>query len=156
MKQDVLITLRGTQQYMGEKAESIELVTRGVMTSGRSKCAISYTETALTGTEGVVSTFFISGKSRVILSRSGPIQSKMIFDEGQKNEGLYDLGFGALLITITARRVSADITEQGGSIRIDYTVDVEQSTTSHNTYEIAITPLSDSEAVPAAEESAVG
>lgn len=146
MKQDVLITLRGTQQYQGEKPESIELVTRGVMTSGKSKCAISYTETALTGTEGVVSTFFVSGKKRVVLTRTGPIQSKMIFDEGQKNEGLYDLGFGALLITITARQVSADMTEQGGVIRIDYAVDVEQSATSRNTYEITVAPIADGEA----------
>ena len=145
MKQDVLITLRGTQQYLGEKAESIELVTKGIMTSGRSKCAVSYTETSLTGTEGVVSTFFVSGKNRVVLTRTGPIQSKMIFDEGQKNESLYDLGFGALLITITAKQVSAEMTEQGGTIRIDYTVDVEQSTTSHNTYEITVVPVPDTD-----------
>lgn len=145
MKRDVLISLRGTQRYLGEPPEAVELVTRGTLTWGRGKFAVAYTETALTGTEGVISTFFISGKNRVVLTRSGPIQSKMIFDEGQKNEGLYDLGFGALLVGVAAKQVAADMSENGGTIRIDYTVEIEQSTTSQNTYEINVTPMEDSE-----------
>ena len=145
MKQDVLITLRGTQKYLGEKPEAVELVTRGTLTSGKGKYAVSYTETALTGTEGVVSTFFVSGENRVVLTRSGPIQSKMIFDEGQKHEGLYDLGFGALLVGVIAKSVCAKMTEDGGSICIDYTVEIEQSTTSRNTYEITVSLLPQNE-----------
>lgn len=145
MKRDVLITLRGTQRYLGEQPEAVELVTRGTLTWGRGKFAVAYTETALTGTEGVISTFFVSGKNRVVLTRSGPIQSKMIFDEGQKNEGLYDLGFGALLVGVIARQVEADLSETGGTIRIDYTVEIEQSTTSRNAYEITVTPTEDSQ-----------
>lgn len=143
MKQNVLITLRGTQQYMGEKPESIELVTHGIMTSGKNKWAVSYTETELTGTAGVVSTFFVSSPNRVVLSRTGPIQSKMVFDEGQKNESLYDLGFGALLISITAKRVHAELNERGASISIEYAVDVEQSSTSKNSYQITVEPLNE-------------
>ena len=145
MTREVLITLRGTQRYLGEEPEAVELVTRGTLTWGRSKFAVAYTETALTGTEGVVSTFFISGKNRVVLTRSGPIQSKMIFDEGQKNEGLYDLGFGALLVGVVAKQVQADMTETGGTIRIDYIVEIEQSVTSQNTYEIIVTTAENGE-----------
>ena len=49
MKQDVLITLRGTQTVDREPPQTVELVTRGTMTGRNGKFAISYVETELTG-----------------------------------------------------------------------------------------------------------
>lgn len=141
MKQEVLITLRGTQQYEQDKPETIELVTRGVMLDRGGKYSLSYTETELTGTPGVVTTFFIPNPQRVVLSREGPIKSRMVFVEGVKDESLYDLGFGSLLVGICARKIEVDLHEAGGRLRIDYTVEVEQAVTSLNSYEILVTPV---------------
>ena len=141
MKQEVLITLRGTQQYEKDKPETVELMTRGIMLDRNGKYSISYTETELTGTPGVVTTFFIPNSQRVILSREGPIQSRMVFSEGVKDESLYDLGFGSLLVGICARKIDVDLSEQGGRLRIDYTVEIEQSVTSRNSYEILVEPI---------------
>ena len=135
MKQEVLITLRGTQQYEKDKPETVELMTRGIMLDRNGKYSISYTETELTGTPGVVTTFFIPNSQRVILSREGPIQSRMVFSEGVKDESLYDLGFGSLLVGICARKIDVDLSEQGGRLRIDYTVEIEQSVTSRESYD---------------------
>lgn len=141
MKQEVLITLRGTQQYEKDKPETVELMTRGIMLDRNGKYSISYTETELTGTPGVVTTFFIPNSQRVILSREGSIQSRMVFSEGVKDESLYDLGFGSLLVGICARKIDVDLSEQGGRLRIDYTVEIEQSVTSRNSYEILVKPI---------------
>ena len=83
----------------------------------------------------------IPGKDRVVLTRSGAISSKMVFSAGDRHESLYDLGFGALLITIAARSLQVNLSENGGTVRIDYTVEVEQSATSHNSYELLIQPI---------------
>lgn len=141
MKQDALITLRGIQEFPGEKPETVELVSRGTFASCNGKYAITYEETELTGTKGVTTTFFIPNDGRIVLSRSGAIQSKMVFSAGDRHESLYDLGFGALLITIAARTLQVDLSENGGTVRIDYTVEVEQSTTSHNAYELKVEPI---------------
>jgi len=141
MKQNVLITLRGTQQYGNDKPETIELITHGVMQERNGKYSISYEETELTGTTGVTTTFFIPNPKRVVLSRDGAIRSKMIFVEGQKDEALYDLGFGSLMIGICAHSIQCDLTPEGGRLRIDYTVEIEQSHTSHNNYELQITVI---------------
>ena len=138
MKKDVLITLRGIQSNGADQPEVIELITRGTMTGRNGKFAISYTETELTGTAGVITTFFIFNPKRVVLTREGPIKCRMVFVEGIKEESLYDLGFGALLIGIQAKTVSVDLSENGGRLFIDYTVEVEQTMTSHNSYEILI------------------
>ena len=143
MKQDVLITLRGTQKIGNDEPETVELITRGILRERNEKYSVSYTETELTGTPGVITTFFIPHRKRVILSREGPIRSKMVFVEGEKDEALYDLGFGSLLIGIHAHNIEVDLSPEGGTLRIDYTVEVEQSHTSRNNYELLIKPISE-------------
>ena len=141
MKQEVLITLRGTQQYEKDTPETVELITRGTMMDRNGKYALSYTETELSGTPGVVTTFFIPNPQRVVLTREGPVQSRMVFSEGVKDESLYDLGFGSLLVGICARKIDVDLSAKGGRLRLDYTVEIEQSVTSRNSYEILVTPV---------------
>jgi len=141
MKQDVLITLRGTQTVVGEAPQTVELVTRGTMTGRNGKFAISYVETELTGNKGVVSTFLVLNPRRVVLTREGPIKSRMVFMEGTKDESLYDLGFGALLLGVSTRKVEVDLSENGGRLFIDYTVEIEQSQTTANSYELLIKPV---------------
>lgn len=141
MKQDVLITVRGTQALPNEKPETVELMTRGTMTGRNGKFAISYTETELTGTPGVVSTFLILNPKRVVLTREGPIKSRMVFVKGVKDESIYDLGFGSLLLGIYTREITVDLTEDGGRLFIDYSIEIEQSQTSRNSYEILIKPI---------------
>lgn len=141
MKQDVLITLRGTQTGEDGTPERVELVTRGTMTGRNGKYAISYEETELTGTPGVTSTFLIFHPQRVVLTREGAIKSRMVFVKGTREEALYDLGFGALLIGITTRDVQVEMSAEGGRLFVDYTVDVEQSPTTRNTYELTVRPI---------------
>ena len=141
MKQPVLITLRGTQAYGREAPETIELTTRGTMTGRNGKFAISYEETELTGNQGVTTTFLVLNPRRVVLTRAGAVQSKMVFEEGVKDESFYELGFGSLLIGIYAHRVVSELSEAGGRLVIDYSVEIEQSMSSRNNYEITVTPV---------------
>lgn len=140
MKKDVLITVRGTQINDGTP-ETVELMTPGTMTGRNGKFAISYLETELTGTAGVTSTFLILNPDRVVLTRDGPIKSRMVFVKDVKNESLYDLGFGSLLLGILTRDIQVDLTENGGRLFIDYVVEIEQTVSTHNSYEVLIEPL---------------
>ena len=137
MKKEVLITVRGTQ-VTDSGPETIELITGGTMTGRNGKYAISYEETELTGTAGVTSTFLILNPQRVILTRSGNIKSRMVFSKGVKDESLYNLGFGSLLLGIYTKDICVDLSENGGRLTIDYVVELEQTVTSHNSYEVII------------------
>ena len=144
MKKEVLITVRGTQLTDGVP-ETVELMTRGTMTGRNGKFAISYVETELTGTEGVVSTFLVLNPNRVVLTRDGPIKSRMVFVKGVKDESLYDLGFGSLLLGVFTRDIQVDLSEDGGRLFIDYVVEIEQSVSTHNSYEVLIEPVTQAE-----------
>ena len=126
MKQDVVLAIRGRQTYADQEPEVIELVTEGTMELKNGGWDISYEESALTGLEGVTTTFRVE-PGRVILTRTGKLQSQMIFEEGVPHDSLYQMAFGALLMTVKATFVFFDIVEDGGTIDLSYNIDIEHT-----------------------------
>lgn len=126
MKQDVVLSIRGRQSYDGQEPDVIELVTVGTMELRSGGWDISYEETELTGMAGVTTTFRVE-PGKVILRRTGKLRSEMVFQEGVRHESLYQLDFGALLMTVTAKQVFFDIMPDGGVIDLVYSIEIENS-----------------------------
>ena len=126
MKQDVVLSIRGRQSYDGQEPDVIELVTVGTMELRSGGWDISYEETELTGMAGVTTTFRVE-PGKVILRRTGKLRSEMVFQEGVRHESLYQLDFGALLMTVTAKQVFFDIVPDGGVIDLVYSIEIENS-----------------------------
>lgn len=126
MKQPVVLSIRGRQSYDGQEPDVIELVTDGTMAFTDGGWDISYEETELTGMAGVTTTFRVE-PGKVTLRRTGKLRSEMVFQEGVRHESLYQLDFGALLMTITAKQVYFDIVPDGGVIDIVYSIEIENS-----------------------------
>ncbi len=126
MKQKVSLSIRGRQCYAGQEPEVIELVTEGTMAFSGGGWDISYEESALTGLEGVCTTFRVE-PGKVTLTRTGALRSQMVFQEGVSHDSLYQMPFGALLLTVRATRVFYDILPEGGSIDLVYQIHVENA-----------------------------
>ena len=80
----------------------------------------------MTGMEGVKTTFCIE-PGQITLRRTGKLRSEMVFREGVPHESLYQLDFGALLLTVCARQISASIGPKGGSVDLIYDIEIEQA-----------------------------
>ena len=126
MKRDAILSIQGRQTYADQEPEIIELVTEGTMDFRDGGWDISYEETALTGMEGVTTTFRVE-PGRVILRRQGTLQSEMVFEEGVSHDSLYQMSFGALLMTVKATFLFYDIVEDGGTIDLSYNIDIENT-----------------------------
>ena len=126
MKNNVVLAIRGRQTYAGQEPEVIELVTEGTMVFRNGGWDISYEESALTGLEGVTTTFRVE-PGKVELTRTGALQSKMVFEEGVPHDTLYQMAFGTLLMTVKATFVFFDIVEDGGTIDLSYNLDIENT-----------------------------
>ena len=126
MKNNVVLSIRGTQTYAGQEPEVIELVTEGTMVFRNGGWDISYEESALTGLEGVTTTFRVE-PGKVILTRTGKLQSEMIFEEGVPHDTLYQMAFGTLMMTVKATFVFFDIVPDGGTIDLSYNLDIENT-----------------------------
>ena len=126
MKNNVVLAIRGQQTYAGQDPEVIELVTEGTMVYRDGGWDISYEESALTGLEGVTTTFRVE-PGKVLLTRTGALQSQMIFEEGVPHDTLYQMAFGTLLMTVKATFVFFDIVPDGGTIDLSYNLDIENT-----------------------------
>ncbi|MEA4965815.1 MAG: DUF1934 domain-containing protein [Oscillospiraceae bacterium] len=137
MERRAMITIRGTQKAEHEAPQTLEFVTGGMLQRFGRKLRVSYEESDLTGTEGVTAAFEVDG-DKVTLERTGKVQSKMVFVEGQKMESLYSMDVGALLLGITARKVKPALTDDGGSIFLEYGVELERTYLGFNTFDIQV------------------
>ena len=126
MIQTVTLSLRGEQSYPGQDPDIIELVTEGTLENLDDGWKLCYEESELTGLAGVCTTFQIQDKT-VTLIRTGKLNSQMVFEEGVPHDTLYEMEFGALMISVTARQVFFDIMPEGGSIDLAYEIEIEHS-----------------------------
>ena len=125
-EQKVLLSIAGRQTYGDQEPETIELVTEGTMAFRDGGWDISYEETALTGMEGVTTTFRVE-PGKVTLLRTGKLTSTMVFQENVPHDSLYQLEFGALLMTVKATRVFYDLVPDGGMVDLVYEICIENT-----------------------------
>lgn len=124
--QNVVLIIRGRQLYDDQEPEVIELVTEGTLHKLEDGWLISYEESALTGLEGVKTSFLLQ-PGKVTLSRTGRLQSQMVFQIGVLHESLYRMEFGAMLIGVCAVDMDYHLTDEGGTVELAYRIEIENS-----------------------------
>lgn len=137
MKRNVMLSIQGQQVYIDQEPEVIELVTEGILEHDGGEWKICYEESDLTGLDGVFTSFLIE-ENKVTLTRTGRLNSKMVFQEGVSHDSLYQVEFGALMITVCATQVKADLSEKGGTIDLSYSIEIENSAAGHIDYHLDI------------------
>ena len=139
MKKNVILSICGRQAYQDQEPDVIELVTEGTLEYCDGGWDICYEESDLTGLSGVTTTFRVE-PGKITLTRSGKLNSCMVFREGVNHESLYQMEFGALMITVCATRIIASLNASGGIIDLIYSINIEQSTAGTVDYHLEITP----------------
>ena len=126
MKREVTLAIKGCQTYQDQEPEIIELMTDGIMEFRDGGWDISYEESELTGLAGVTTTFRVE-PGKVTLTRKGALDSQMIFQENVVHESLYQMPFGALMLTVKATSLFYDIVPDGGVIDLSYDISIENT-----------------------------
>ena len=126
MKQTVVLSITGRQNYPDQEPEVIELVTEGTMEFRSGGWDLSYEESELTGLAGVTTTFRVE-PDKVVLTRTGALKSQMVFQQGVAHESLYQMPFGALMLTVKATSLFYDIVSDGGVIDLNYNISIENT-----------------------------
>ena len=135
----VVLSITGRQSYAEQDPDEVQLVTEGTLEQTDEGWMLCYEESELTGFQGVRTTFLVKEKE-VTLSRTGKLNSQMVFREGVAHDSLYQMEFGALMLTVCATRVEANITAQGGVIDLCYHIEVEQNAAGTIEYHLDIKP----------------
>ena len=136
----VMLSIQGRQVYMDQQPDQIELVTEGTLEYRDGGWDLKYQESELTGLEGVTTTFRIE-PGKVTLDRTGRLRSQMVFQEGTRHDSLYQMEFGALMISVCPSRVFAQLGPEGGVVDLIYNIEIEKSTAGQIDYHLVISPL---------------
>ena len=136
-KLPVLLSIRGEQYFDGIDPDETELMTEGTMVLTEDGMVLSYEESELTGMEGTTTTFEIKGP-RVTLTRSGAVNSQMVFEEGRQHTSLYETPFGELSVDIQTSELKHNLSERGGLMEIKYSIAVEHTVTGRNCFKIRV------------------
>ena len=133
----IVLSIRGEQYFDDIDPDATELMTEGTMVLTEDGMVLSYQETALTGMEGTTTRFQVQGP-RVILTRSGTVNSQMVFEEGRQHTSLYETPFGELSVDIQTSVLKHNLTERGGLMEIKYSIAVEHTVTGRNCFKIRV------------------
>ena len=140
MEKNVILSIRGQQTADNAEPEVIELVTEGTMTDHKDgKYTVRYQESELTGLDGTQTTIQVDGASVSIL-REGQVNSQMVFEEGRRHLTMYSTPYGALTMGVNTRKMKVDLDETGGSIEIDYALEIDHAVAGENLFQIRVRP----------------
>ena len=138
MIKDVIIDIK-TEQTLDGNTDVIEFTTDGRFGFKEGSYFISYDESQLLEVEGKVkTTVYIKPDNSVILQRSGDYNSKMVIEKGVRNNCFYATPMGELSLGIFGEKVKTDLSEMGGTVCMNYTIDTNLQLLSQNQVKISI------------------
>ena len=137
MDKEVVISIKGMQNYEGALPDVVELVTQGRLAREGERYTLSYQESELTGLSGTLTTIRVDGPE-VTLMRVGEFNSQMVFQEGRRHLSMYNTPYGAMSIGVNTRHLLAELTDQGGDIEVDYTIEVDHAMAGRNVFRINV------------------
>ena len=133
----VSLSVRGEQYFEDVDPNETELLTEGVLEVLEDGLRIAYDETALTGMEGTTTTFLVT-ENQVVLTRTGRVNSQMIFEEGKQHTSLYETPYGELPIDIQTSSLRHNLSQRGGVMDIKYAIAVDHTVTGRNCFKLRV------------------
>ena len=140
MMKDVLISIHSSFAYEEGEEQQMDFTTDGYYFYEDDVGCLSYEETEVTGLEGTRTSLFVM-PDQVVVDREGTVTSRMVFKEGLKSAFQYATPFGNANMGINTRRITRNMDGSGGSVEIDYVVDMEHMVASRNKFEITVTEI---------------
>ena len=120
MKENYLIQILGTVVTDGDE-EKIDLTTTGAFYKKEDKYYVCYDESAATGFDGSKTCVKVWDKGASI-TRFGRYKSCLMIEKGITNLCNYDTPAGSLVLDINGVEIDNNLTEKGGEVNLEYTL----------------------------------
>ena len=138
MIKDVIIEIK-TEQTVDDSTDKIEFTTDARYGFRDGSYFISYDESKLMEVEGEIkTTLYVKPNASVVLQRKGAYNSRMVIEKGVRNNCLYATPNGEFSLGIFGEKVLANLSDDGGNITMNYTIDSGLQLLSRNRVNISI------------------
>ena len=132
-----IILIKGIQTREPGNPDRIELETEGEYGLEDGKVIFRYQESEITGLAGTETTFTVDGDT-VYLNREGTVCAQMVFCEGKKHYFAYETPYGVFTMGIDTYHMQSTLQEDGGSLEIQYLLDLDNNVLSRNVFQIHV------------------
>ena len=139
---EVLIEIKGRQQYAHEDEDVTTFTTNGTLSYENDVLILCYNESEMIGAKGVKTELIVEQGSKMTLIRRGGMESRMIVEKGRRHSCLYNTPEGDFVIGIFGEALMLELSDKGGKIYMSYTLDVNSGLLSKNIMEIKFEEIS--------------
>jgi len=137
VKKDAVFSIKGLHQADDQEPDEVMLTTEGRFYRKGGSYYLMYDESEVTGFEDSRTTVKVSDGS-VTVTRSGKYPSMLTFDQGKRHMGMYNTEYGGITISVNTRAISSSLTDDGGSVSVDYDIEFQHAYMSSNSLSIDV------------------
>lgn len=137
MKKEVLVTVKGTSDASGEP-ETTSLITEGTYYQQNGDYYIVYDEDPATALGAGRTVIKAEPEGVLSITRMGGGMSKLIVERGQRHLCHYSTQAGDILLGISTKRLDMELSQCGGRVSCEYSLDVNSAHMSNNQIEIEV------------------
>ena len=139
MKQNVLITVKNTQEVDGQ-TDSGEMTTTGTLCEEGNRLTLSYREV----NEGEALTTTVTADCSkqpplVRIARIGETESRMTVEQGKRHHSIYNLGPCEFALGVYGETVCWKPNPRGGTLTLKYTMDMNAVYAGRSIVELSVT-----------------
>lgn len=137
---EVLINIKGIQRDdLGEES-SVEHIANGRLFNKEGIFYIIYEDKMLSEIAGTTTSLKVH-PDKVILNRMGATGHRQVFEKNKLDESYYVTPEGKMLMGVIPRRVDVNLTDEGGSINLEYELEIGREKISDNKLFISVRRL---------------
>ena len=133
----IAVEFYSTQEVEGNK-DVIEFMSLGSYEEDNGKIIIKYDECVALGVENAKTTLTVSKDGVVTISRTGEVNNNLVIEQGKRHICQYQTLYGDITMGIYGDYVKNKLSLPKGSLKMQYTIDVNSSTLSKNKVDIKI------------------
>lgn len=129
--ENFVIEMKSIQSIYDDRTET-ELTTSGKFKCGNGRFMISYLDSEATGFEGSETEITVTGNKLASIIRRGSSSSDLVIEPGKRHHCHYSTPYGEMVIGIYTHSIDNKLSENGGSLYMKYTIDINTSYMSDN------------------------
>ncbi len=119
-------------QYIYDEKDETELITKGCMSYDSGAWHLTYEDSEATGFKGAVTKIMAVGEKYASVTRTGSTNSDLMIEPGKKHHCHYMTPYGSMEVGIFAEHIKNSLNQDGGTLEMRYTLDINSSYISNN------------------------
>ncbi|MDD3228393.1 MAG: DUF1934 domain-containing protein [Oscillospiraceae bacterium] len=131
MEENYLISVCG-RQAVDDQTGEVEVTAWGSYVKRNGKRYISYKEYDEDTNQSQTSILKIEGNHCVTLMRGGIDGTRLILENGKRHLCQYATDYGQMMLGVFTSRVDNQLTDEGGKLTVNYTLDLDANLSSVN------------------------